>query len=269
MNKAISIILLFLGLSCSLYSQKLDLPESATYHIKSNAYYITSIKNSTIVKQDKTGKKTLFCEIPSPHSLGITNYNNTLYIVADDQIIGIDIASKKQNFIITIKEAQQLNDITADETGNLYVSDRIANNIYRITIATKKYTPLTKPNTIVTPNGVFYDQNSKLLLVCNSVEKSEIFSINSVTGEVKTLYKTNFPNFDGIVMDNHQNIYVTSWDKDWKISKLIRFSKKEKQPKIIINNAKGMADLNYNTKEDKLIITNSFDNSITLLKSNQ
>lgn len=257
-----------LGIVSTINAQKLELPESATFDTKTNSYYITSLKNNAIFKQDKNGNKSLFTEIDSHHTLGITSSNNTIYVVADDQIKGINIATKKEVFSITINDAQQLNDITNDKSGNLYVSDKVANVIYKINIETKKYSQLVKTNEVISPNGVYFDSASKSLFVCTSVEKGEIFEVNTSTGEAKLLYRTNYGNFDGIAVDNHHNIYVTSWDKEWKTGKLLKFITKStrKQPIILVDSAKGMADLNYNAKEDKIIVANTLDNSISTIK---
>lgn len=257
---------------CAIFStnaQKLELPESAAFDTKTNSYYISSLKNNSIFRQDKNGNKSFFTEIDSNHTLGLTISENIIYVVADDQVKGINIASKKEVFSITINDAQQLNDITNDKSGNLFVSDRVANIIYKINIKTKKYSQLVKANEISTPNGVYFDSASKSLFVCTSVEKGEIFEVNTLTGDSKLLYRTNYGNFDGIVVDNHHNIYVTSWDKEWKTGKLLKFIRKStrKQPIIIIDSAKGMADLNYNSKEDKIIVANTLDNSISTIKA--
>ena len=243
-------LITILGIVSTINAQKLELPESATFDAKTNSYYITSLKNNAIFKQDKKGNKSLFTEIDSHHTLGITSFDNIIYIVADDQIKGINIATKKEVFSITINDAQQLNDITNDKSGNLYVSDKVGNTIYKINTKTKKYSELIKTNEITAPNGVFFDFSSKSLFVCTTVEKGEIFEVNISTGEAKLLYRSNYGNFDGIAVDNYHNIYVTSWDKEWKTGKLLKFITKStrKQPVILIDSAKGMADLNYNSK---------------------
>lgn len=255
---------LLLGLVSGIHAQKLELPESAAFDTNSNSYLISSIKHNAIFRQNKTGKQSVFAELQS-HSLGLTISDKTLYVVADDQILGFDTASAKQNFVVTIPDANQLNDISADDAGNLYVSDRLANIIYKINTKTKKFDTLVKPGIITTPNGVFYDTYSKALYVCTSTEKGEIYQVDSENGAAKLLYKSIYGNFDGIAVDADRNIYVTSWDAEWKNTKLVKFAKNQNNSTVLLSNAKGMADLNYIQKEHKLIIANTLDNSISTL----
>lgn len=242
-------------------AQKLELPESATYHLPTKSFYISNVKSKNIIRQNAKGTQTVFANIDA-QCLGLTIYKNTLYVVADDQIMGFDITSKKSVFSITIDDAKQLNDISTDETGTLYVSDKAGNNIYKINTKEKKYSKLLKPNSIKAPNGLYYDKTSKVLLVCNTTENSSIFTVDLKDGEVISQFATNYTNFDGLAVDNLGNMYVTSWSKDWKKSKLLQFGKMSKQPKVLLSNSKGMSDLDYSPALNKLIMVNSFEGTI-------
>lgn len=242
-------------------AQKLELPESATYHLPTKSYYISNVKSKNIIRQNAKGTQTVFAHIDA-QCLGITIYKNTLYVVADDQIIGFDITTKKQVFSITIDEAKQLNDITADEKGVLYVSDKGDNNIYKIDTKEKKFSKLLKQNSIKSPNGLYYDKSAKVLLVCNTTDNSSIFTVSTKDGEIISQFATNYTNFDGLAVDNLGNMYVTSWSKDWKKSKLLLFGKMAKQPKVLLSNSKGMSDLDFSFALNKLIMVNSFEGTI-------
>ena len=242
-------------------AQKLELPESATYHLPTNAYYISNVKSKNIIRQNARGLQTVFVSVDS-QCLGLTIYKSTLYVVADDQILGFDITTKKLMFSITIDEAKQLNDIAADEKGTLYVSDKGANNIYKIDAKEKKISKLLKQNVIKSPNGLYYDKIAKVLLVCNTTDNSSIFTVNTSDGEIISQFTTNYTNFDGLAVDNSGNMYVTSWSKDWKKSKLLLLGKMAKQPKVLLSNSKGMSDLDFSIALNKLIIVNSFEGTI-------
>ena len=242
-------------------AQKLELPESATYHSASSSYYISNVKSKNIIKQNAKGTQTVFAHIDA-QCLGLTIFKNTLYVVADDQILGYDITTKKPVFTISIEDAKQLNDIAVDESGVLYVSDKGDNTIYKINVKEKKHSRLPKQNTIKAPNGLYYDKTSKTLLVCNTTDNSSIFTIDLKTGEVISQFATNYTNFDGLAVDNFGNMFVTSWSKDWKKSKLLQFGKMAKQPKVLLSNSKGMSDLDFSNTLNKLIIVNSFEGTI-------
>lgn len=258
----------FLFATASLYSQELELPESATYDVGTKSFYISNVKSKNIIKQNEKGTKSVFAQVDA-QCLGLTILNNTLFVVADDQILGYDIKTQKNTFTLAINEAKQLNDITTDGIGNLFVSDKGDHNIYKINIKDKKYNKLLKPNSIKCPNGLYYDKASKVLLVCNTVDNSSIYTVDTKSGEIISQFATNYSNFDGLAVDKLGNIYVTSWSKDWKTSKLLQFGKTAKQPKILLSNSKGISDLDYNPFLNQLIMVFSFEGKIKAAFTNQ
>src|ERR671910_1580549 len=63
---------------------------------------------------------------------GLRSFGGTLWVADLDEVIGIDIASGKENARVKIDGAVFLNDVAVGADGTVYVSDMMANKIYAI-----------------------------------------------------------------------------------------------------------------------------------------
>ena len=63
---------------------------------------------------------------------GLRSFGGTLWVADLDEVIGIDIASGKENARVKIDGAIFLNDVAVGADGTVYVSDMMANKIYAI-----------------------------------------------------------------------------------------------------------------------------------------
>lgn len=247
-------------------AQELNSPESPAYHAKTKSYYVSNIKSNIINQVDHNNKVTTFYDLQGI-SIGLTISKDVIYVITEENIAGIDIATKKQVFHIAIDGAEQLNDITADDKGNLYVTDRLANIIYKIDINKKSYSTLVQKDEIITPNGIVFDKKSGSLLTCTTVENGIIYKINPDNGTIIEKHRTAFSNLDGISADNNGNIYVTSWSLDWKTSKLVKFTSNFKSKELVVN-TNGMGDIEYNSSTNKIVVANMFTNNLDYIKVN-
>lgn len=254
-------LLFFINITFSTSAQKPKGPESIAYDAKTKTYYLSSIYDNLIyeVKNDTITNKI----VTTSPSLGIGIYNNILYAAhnyksEDDQIKGYDLTTKKEVFFLTIPKSLQLNDIEFDQKGNLFVTDRKDDKVYQVDLHNKTYTILTSE--IKTPNGLYFDQKQNRLLICNTVEKSTIYSYDLSKKILSSLYTTELPHLDGITMDTKRNIYVSSWSLDWKESAIFKFIPNNNTPIIFLKNNKGMADITFSKTLKSILIANIYDN---------
>lgn len=249
-------------ISFSVKSQSFDNPESITFDEATDSYYVSNIGSGEILKIDKTGKKTSFVSGYTSF-LGAKLHNGVIYSAennksGDDFVRGFDISTAELVFSLRIPNTKQLNDIEFDNTGNLYISDREGNTIFKVSIDNKSYEILD--NTINTPNGLYFDIKKNRLLVCNTIDKSAVYEIDLESKKTTLVVKTNYPHLDGVTMDKNGSIYLTSWSIDWKKSILLKYNSNEFIE--IATNSNGMADIEYNQKTNAIDVAQLFDNSI-------
>lgn len=261
-------ILIFYLIPIGIYSQNLKSPESIIYDNKTKSFYLSSLEENFIFTI-KDGISQKFISTPSS-SLGINIYDNIIYVVLnfdkkDDEIRGYDMNSKDEVFKITIPNSKQLNDIEFDNKGNLYVSDRDDNIIYKINVKTKDFEALISKGLIDTPNGLYFDKKSNRLLICNTIKRSSIYSFDLNTKSLVTILDSEYSNFDGITMDNKKNIFVTSWSEDWSKSMLLEINNKN-ETKVILENKDGMADIFFSKKLKSILIANIYSHSYLIHK---
>lgn len=246
----------------------LNNPESVVYEKDTKCYFISNVGNGTICKKNNNGTLKTFASGYNSF-LGIAIHNGIVYVAedikdGDDFIRGFNSKTGEETFTLPIKNSKQLNDIVIDNDNNLYVSDRVANKIYKVVIDKMTYKEIVS-DTINTPNGLFYDANNNCILVCNTVEKSSIYQINLSTNKVSLLVNTNYPHLDGITMDLQNNIYASSWAKDWKSGKLLKYNGDKL---TVVHESKGIADIYYNKEKNSIDITNFYANTIQSIQLN-
>jgi DNA-binding beta-propeller fold protein YncE len=86
--------------------------------------------------------------LQAPKGMGL--YKNKLYVADVDRVVIIDVKQAAIIETITIEGSLNLNDVTIDKTGVLYVSDSKGKKIYRI----EKSRPTVWLDSLKGPNGV-------------------------------------------------------------------------------------------------------------------
>ena len=84
---------------------------------------------------------------------GLRSFAGTLWVADLDEVIGIDIASAKENARVKIDGAKFLNDVAVGADGTVYVSDMMASRIYAIKDG--KATVFAEGEQLEYPNGLF------------------------------------------------------------------------------------------------------------------
>ncbi|MEP7277124.1 MAG: ATP/GTP-binding protein [Bacteroidota bacterium] len=117
----------------------LKVPESVLFDAGEKVLYVSNIDGQPWDKDGKgsIGKVGLDGKIiavewvkglNAPKGLG--RHNNNLYVADVDNVAVIDIAKAAIAKRIPVEGAQELNDISVDKNGNVYVTDSKAGNIY-------------------------------------------------------------------------------------------------------------------------------------------
>jgi DNA-binding beta-propeller fold protein YncE len=149
---------------------------------------------------------------------GMAISGGKLYAADITKVRVVDLASGKLVSTIEVPGAVFLNDMTADDTGKVYVSDMLADTIYRIDGDRPEL--FVKDALLASPNGVFAD-GGRLIVASwgkgidktdfSTAEPGGLLSVDLATKEVTPLPGAqNFADLDGVIAIGG-TIYATAY----------------------------------------------------------
>ncbi|HEX2974495.1 MAG TPA: hypothetical protein VHO68_01055, partial [Bacteroidales bacterium] len=237
-------------------------PESVIYDKKRDIIYVSCMnleprlkdKNGFISKIDKNGKITELRWIEGMNSpKGLAIIGDTLYAADIDEVVVMDIEKGVITRTIPVKGARMLNDITADNEGNLYISDTDDSKIHIYSGGS-----LSKwlGDEILGPNGLLFHNDTMFVA---SQGENNFSAIDIKTKSLKIL-TDSIAHADGIAYSGIPGYFIVS---DWNgevffinpdFSKTSVLDTKEVQ----INSA----DIDFIQDEKLLIIPTFFKNMV-------
>ncbi|MDH5358538.1 MAG: SMP-30/gluconolactonase/LRE family protein [Gammaproteobacteria bacterium] len=245
-------------------SSSLQQPESVVYDTQRDTLFVSNV-NGGPNDADGNGyisQLSLNGEILEQHWLdglnapkGLALVGNSLYVADINELVVIDIASKKIRQRYLAPNAKFLNDVAADSKGNVYVSDMMTNTIHRL--SNGQFEIWLHDDQLEAPNGLLIEGNK--LLVGSWGNMTDGFS-TKIAGHLKTINidtkhieslgnKTPAGNLDGVEADGHGNYFVT----DWMVGKLLHITPAGDSITLIALD-QGSADLTVLLKQDLVII---------------
>jgi sugar lactone lactonase YvrE len=176
---------------------------------------------------DPSGKLQPFAQgLDDPK--GLASANGVLYAADKTRIWKIDAQGKAAVFVPSSAFPQPplfLNDLVADPSGNLYVSDSGDSTnggkgaIYTITPAGKVSTLISEAQDrrFKSPNGLLFDGEGRLLVT--DFATGELLRIDLRKGMAVEKLADGFGAGDGLARDASGTIYVSDWKngKVWKV----------------------------------------------------
>ncbi|UCG27517.1 MAG: SMP-30/gluconolactonase/LRE family protein [Bacteroidales bacterium] len=193
-----------------------SIPESVVYDSARNMLYVTNYDqynqgnpaiSQFISKISPDGKVVNLKWIEGLNNpLGMTIYNDKLWISERRSIAEADIETGKIVKHYPVPGSIFLNDIVADESGNLYLSDSRKNVIWKFDGAQVK--EWLSGEEINGPNVLYiYDRN---LIIGNSGD-GKLKKADLITGNIEVLADMGEGFLDGIRMDKQGNYLVSHW----------------------------------------------------------
>ncbi|MDX5345797.1 MAG: gluconolaconase, partial [Hymenobacteraceae bacterium] len=184
---------------------------------------------------------------------GMALYNGVLYVADINQVVAI--ASQTGSVIARYEAegAQGLNDITVDESGNLYISDKEGKKIYQLRNGRLS---LWLDNTQgQEPNGLVAENNQ---LLTNFSTNGTVKKID-LNNKTVTDWLNGIPSADGLVSDGRGNYFISNWNGEIYYATglgniwLVLGTKDQK-----INSA----DIGMSTRDQTLFVPTFFDNRV-------
>lgn len=248
-------------------------PESAIYDENNNVLYISNIQGNPFDKDgngfiSKVGTDGKIIELEWVTGLdapkGLTIADGKLYIADIDQLVVVEIATGKILSSHHAFGAGFLNDVTADATGNVYVSDMFNDTIYRLNTLGQLTVWLYSPE-LLSPNGLHVEGN-QLIVGCWGVtmdgfateEPGYLKTVSLATKEIKSLGNGKpVGNLDGVESDGNNAYYVT----DWVAGKLLHINK-DGSFNVLLELTQGSADHEVVLKEKLIVIPNMVEGKV-------
>ncbi|MDY0167068.1 MAG: hypothetical protein RBS80_11025 [Thermoguttaceae bacterium] len=198
---------------------------------------------------------------------GLRSHGGTLWVSDIDRLVGIDIAQGRIRQTVEVEGAQFLNDVAVDEDGAVYMSDMLANKIYRY--KDDRLSLLAAGDHLESPNGLLVHGDRLAVAAWGSGIQDDfstkilgrLFSL-SLDGKDKRLI-TPEPsgNFDGVEAVGDKG-YLAS---DWVAGKVF-FVSPDGAKRLILQLPRGAADLGYLPRQRLLIVPQMLENRVTAFR---
>jgi DNA-binding beta-propeller fold protein YncE len=279
MKKGIVFFLTAFFLTGNAYSFTLsnfDSPESIVVDPEDGSYYVSCVNGNALEKdgngyiskissdrniiiQKYIGAKTKGPALHSPKGLAIAG--KIIYVTDIDAVKGFD---KEKRALVTLIdfskwEVKDLNDLTIDDKGDIFVSDRLTNRIFKIEPAAKYGVSLFKAaDDLAGPNGLLFNPRSKNLMVV-TWRSGQILEIDR-QGGIHSL-KRGLTTLDGIDFDKEGNLYVSSFDKG-EIYKIAYYGRGALT--TALSGIRTPSDISYDRKKKELLIPQFNANKIDI-----
>lgn len=205
--------------------QDMRTPESVYLDEGSGYLYVSQI-NGTPTDRDGNGRISKlgldgtvvsadwFTGLNAPK--GLRSFGGTLWVADLDEVIGIDIASAKENARVKVEGAKFLNDVAVGADGTVYVSDTMTSKIHAIKDG--QATVFAEGEELEYPNGLFVEGER---LIVGGWGKPEADFSTKVPGrlymlDLKTKQKTLITkqplgNIDGVEQEARGGYLVTDY----------------------------------------------------------
>jgi len=257
-------------------SKGLAQPESVLYDFKHSQLYVSNVQGNPGKKDGKgyisqvslTGKlleKEWVKNLNAPKGMAIVG--NTLYVTDIDALVAINIEKKVVIKRYEVPDAKFLNDVAADKSGNVYVSDMLSNTIH--CLCESKFAVWLQDKDLMSPNGLVAEKER---LVVGSWGITSGGFATTVVGHLKTVAYADkkiaslgdgkpVGNLDGVESDGVGGYYAT----DWMVGKVFHFDANGKARELM-QLKQGSADHAYLADKNLLLIPMMNDNQLKAFK---
>ncbi len=254
-------------------------PESVLFSKNDNAIFVSNIPSGNpvevmpvgnISKYTTTGKVIAAPWVKGLRApKGMALVGNELYVSDVDQVVKIDVRNAKVLQAIKIPGAKFLNDVAADKSGNVYISDMMTDTIH---VWNKDGVKVWKKSPeLRSPNGLFVNGNEQLLIASWGQPIADNFTTKN-PGTLMTIPVANpaeklheeatLPgNLDGISEDNKGTLWISDW-MNGNIYAVQRNGTVQKK----MNLRQGTADLFYSKELNLLFVPQMYESKVMAFK---
>jgi sugar lactone lactonase YvrE len=254
-------------------------PESALYDAQRDTIYVSNVNGeanaadgngfiSKLSPDGTIGQLEWVSGLNAPK--GLAQSGNKLYVADINTLVEIDVDSGQIANRFEAADAKFLNDVTADDSGNVYVSDMMTNTVYRLSGG--KFEPWVQSEQLENPNGLHAEGDhlivgswGKMTDGFNTDVPGHLKSVSLQDGSISTLGDGKpVGNLDGVEADGQGNYYVT----DWMAGKLFHI-KPSGEAESMLDLGQGSADHEVIQDKGLIVIPMMTQNKVTAYKITQ
>jgi hypothetical protein len=205
---------------------ELKAPESALYDAQRDILYVSNVNgapneadgNGFISKLGIDGSITELEWVTGLDApTGLAMVGDKLYAADINKLVEIDLNSGQISNRYDAAGAQFLNDVTADDAGNIYDSDMMTNTIYKLSDG--KFESWVQSDDLQNPNGLLAEGDKlvvgawgKMTDGFNTEVPGHLKSVSLADGSISDMGSaTPVGNLDGVESDGKGAYYVTDW----------------------------------------------------------
>ncbi len=189
--------------------------ECATWDSLNNRYLVSCYSAGDIVAIDTSGSQSMFV---NRSGLVLSNCigGNTIYVSTGTSVFGYDLTTADQVFYAHLPTSNQLDGMTTDTSGNLYVLDYTfsgsdPDRIYQIRLSDSSVSEFVNSGLASHPQDVVFDEEHNRLLLVAYAENSPIQAVSLDDTSLTDLVITPMGYLDGIAEDNLGNYYISCY----------------------------------------------------------
>ncbi|MBI6118904.1 SMP-30/gluconolactonase/LRE family protein [Salegentibacter maritimus] len=284
MNTQLKLLLITLFLSSGVYAQSTEAslikklegfshPESVVFDVNTNEFYISNMAD----RKDGDGFISRVSAVGEIIDLkwitglrdpkGLLVKEETLYVTNNTELVEISIPNESILRRIPVEGAKSLNDITVDETGNIFISDSGKSAIYLMPgKALDLVIPEAKEGEIIEylnskrleyVNGLFAQDKQLYAAAWGENENGNFLKIDIDTREITKISKNRIGNLDGIQPAGQEAFYLSDW-----ASGKIYLAGKNGDLTEVLTSEKSAGDIFFDTNENQLILPMNHQNAV-------
>ncbi|GEM_PF-39329 len=244
-------------------------PESIVYDKTSNALYVSQLpedRNDSAGK-GKIAKLSVDGEIINPdfitglnRPLGLDIYDNKLYASDGNVLVEMDLLTAKILNRYEGKNSVFLNDVEADENGDIYVSDMQKSSIYRLRngVFEEWYNAidLDKPNGLLIEGDQMYISSWG----AEDGQPGTVLKLDMNSKEVSPVIPMQLGKMDGVQKYDAENFIVS----DWNGGVVYSVSTADQHPTKIITSEYSVGDLLFMPENNRLYLPLNYQKKIMI-----
>lgn len=231
----------------------LDWPESALFDTERNVIYVSNIGDdpsakdgngyiSTVSPEGEMLEQQWATGLDAPKGLALVE--GTIYVSDIDQLVAIDVSTGEITDRYPAEGATFLNDVAADETGVVYVTDSGTGRIHRL--EDEAFTVWLDDPRVQSPNGIYVVDGEVVIAAADSVatepgQERYLRTVSADGSQIEALGSSDpIGGLDAVEPDGRGGFFLS----DWGGAVVMHYTPGD-SVRTLVELTQGTADLDY------------------------